>query len=106
MKSFVHYNLFQHIQVFFVLVVYFNYVAGNKLTTQTSNMSSTTTTTTNVNSIECSNNYALNEKHFKHKCNKFNAEYLMAHTFDVKVSDDIDMDPCKSGKNFNFNIFE
>lgn len=37
-------------------------------------------------------------KSLQRKCDKFSAEYLLTHSFPAQISDDVDMDPCKSSK--------
>lgn len=46
---------------------------------------------------DCIQNETLNTR--RHKQKKYSIDDLLSNKFELKTSEDIDMDPCKAGKN-------
>lgn len=53
---------------------------------------------------DCIQNATLNTS--RHKQTKFSIDDLLTHKYEFKTSEDIDMDPCKAGKNIFIYIFD
>lgn len=49
---------------------------------------------------DCIQNATLNTR--RHKQTKYSVDDLLSNKFEFKTSEDIDMDPCKAGKNLYF----
>lgn len=47
---------------------------------------------------DCIQNATLNTR--RHQQTKYSIDDLLSNKFEYKTSEDIDMDPCKAGKNF------